>query len=180
MGLHENSVGSFPAFQSLLMDRLLSCTESFGPGEPRCTGWIITLQMAVQSQMWLFISQRCLAKHFATEVSKFRVVLNELFASVHMIVVVIVLSIVIKPRLDTFCKIFMVIHGCVLALPKPTRHRLLIGRLQPRVKRRINADHPAQMNIMSKLMDEDAFRRIGISFIAQQILFAAGAVRICF
>ncbi len=129
--------------------------------------------MAAKPRGGFGISQFGIAEDCSTESRKLRVVRHQFFASIDMIVVIVILTIVVEPGLNTLGKIFVMIHRSVFAFPEISGHGSLVGSFQARIKRGIDIDHAAKVDVMSKLMNEDAFCGVGIAFVAQEILFTA-------
>ena len=85
--------------------------------------------MTRESRGRLGVSQLGLAKHFATHRRQSGVIFYQLFSRVDMIVVMVGRSIVIKPRLNSFGEIFVMIGGGIFPLPQPREHRGVIRGL---------------------------------------------------
>ena len=134
--------------------------------------------MVFQSLDGLGVLQFGITKHFTTDRCQAGIVFQQFGSRVDVVMVVIVLAIVIKPGLNPFGKIFVVIDGSILPFPQAGVHRFAITFLQAFVEGWIDILQASQMNVVRDFVDQDAFGRIRIAVISEQVLFAAGAIRV--
>ncbi len=65
--------------------------------------------MPFQSQFWFGVDQFGVAEDFLAQFRQTRVVLLQLFASIHMIVIVIRWTVIVESRLYAFRPVFVVV-----------------------------------------------------------------------
>jgi hypothetical protein len=66
-----------------------------------------------------------------------------------VIVIVVVLAVVVKPRLHTLGEVLMVIRAGVLTFSQAGRPRCLVGRFEPSIKGRVDVHHSNAHEITS-------------------------------
>ena len=174
------SIGCRVAGLSVFADQFLRVNEPFGPVKGRSFVWVVASKMTDEASFGASVFQFGVAEDFAAHRCQSGIVREQFLPSVDMIVVMVVLAVVVEPRLHALGKILVMVHARILALPQAGLHRGVVRGSQPSVERRVHVVHAAQVDVVSDLVDQDVLRRIRIAGVAQQILFAARAVRIGF
>ena len=95
-----------------------------------------------------------------------------------VVVVVVVDAVVVEPALHPFGEILVVVYRSVFPLPQAIAHRGVVGGEEPGIEGGIDVRHPAEMDDVGKLVDEDALSRVGIAVVGEEIFLPAGAIGI--
>ena len=95
-----------------------------------------------------------------------------------MVVVVVRLAVVVEPGLHALREVLILVGRGVLALPQPLGGGLLEGRLPAGVEGLVHPHHPAQVDVVGELVDQDVLGRVGIAGIGQHVFLSAATDRI--
>ena len=134
--------------------------------------------MAVKTGGGFGVFEFGVREDFPAQARELGVILQQLHAGVHIVVVVIILAVVVEPRLHAFGEVFVVVDAGVFAFPQPVLHGRVVGLFDTVVEGGIHVVQSAQMNVVGELVNENIFLLIRIARIAEHVFLGAGAAGI--